>query len=134
MRCSQEKCRLQGEPHCDRPQTLAGRAAPFDWLAAKHPKSVVDLLKRALAKDLERRYPSALVLSKDLQEILGLKPDETNLEDYPTQILDFTLEHEVVAKDDPAPQGKKVLNSLCKPGIVFLALYCSGPGRCGICT
>ena len=92
----------------------------LDWIAAKHPKSVVDLLKRALAKDLEQRYPSALVFSKDLQEMLGLKPDETNLEDYPTQILDFTLEHEVVAKDEPAPQGKKSFKqSMQSIGIVL---------------
>ncbi|HHT05125.1 MAG TPA: Stk1 family PASTA domain-containing Ser/Thr kinase [Hydrogenispora sp.] len=95
----------------------------LDWIAAKHPKSVVDLLKRALAKDLEQRYPSALVFSKDLQEMLGLKPDETNLEDYPTQILDFTLEHEVVAKDEPAPQGKKSFKQTMQSiGIVFISL------------
>ncbi|MBA2132046.1 Stk1 family PASTA domain-containing Ser/Thr kinase [Capillibacterium thermochitinicola] len=95
----------------------------LDRLAAKYPKSVVDLLKRALAKDLDRRYPSALVLSKDIQEILGLKPDEMDFEDYPTQILDFTLEHEVVAEENEAPKGRRSFKqSLQTFGVVLVSL------------
>lgn len=94
------------------------------WIAARHPKSVVDLLKRALAKDLEQRYPSVLVFSHDLQAILGLRPDEAEFEDYPTQILDFTLEHENLTADEPAPKEKRSFRqSLQNLGIVLLSLF-----------
>ena len=36
-------------------------------IVAQQPKPVGALIQRLLAKDLEKRYPSALVLSKDLQ-------------------------------------------------------------------
>jgi len=101
-------------------------------IGATYPKKVVDLLKRALAKDLNERYPSALVLSKDLQEILGLKSTPNKLEDYPTQVLELPLKQEVTSAMDPAPEKKSIKRSFLNFGIVIaslcLALVLAGMG------
>jgi len=100
-------------------------------LAATYPKRVVDLLKRALAKDLEKRYPSALVLSKDLQEILGLKPDQNKMEDYPTQVLELPLELEAAPTNNPTAEKKGFKKSFLSFSIIFASL-CIALGLAGL--
>ncbi|NLY92130.1 MAG: PASTA domain-containing protein, partial [Firmicutes bacterium] len=91
-------------------------------LGATYPKRVVDLLKRALAKDLNERYPSALVLSKDLQEILGIKPAQNEFEDYPTQVLELPLEQEAASATSPVPEKKGFKRRVLNLIVVFVSL------------
>lgn len=91
-------------------------------LGATYPKRVVDLLKRALAKDLNERYPSALVLSKDLQEILGIKPAQNEFEDYPTQVLESPLEQEAASATSPVPEKKGFKRRVLNLIVVFVSL------------
>lgn len=52
------------------------------------PPGVVRIIEKAMAKDLEERYPSAWSMIIDLRTALGLEgPEEERGEDYPTQIL-----------------------------------------------
>lgn len=100
-------------------------------LAATYPKKVVDVLKRALAKDLNERYPSALVFSKDLQEILGLRADQDDLEDYPTQILELPLEQEIATATNRPPEKKDFKKRLLN-GVVVLVSLCLALGLAGL--
>lgn len=104
-------------------------------IVAQHPKPFGVLIQRLLAKDLEKRYPSALVLSKDLQEILGLKPEHEEFEDYPTQILELPrLEEEKdPGKGQRAEKPKKtfktrLLNFAAVLFSIFAALALAGVG------
>ncbi len=104
-------------------------------IVAQNPKPVGVLIQRLLAKDLEKRYPSALVLSKDLQEILGLKPEHEEFEDYPTQILELPrLEEEKdPGKGQRAEKPKKtfktrLLNFTAVLFSIFAALALAGVG------
>lgn len=104
-------------------------------IVAQHPKPVGVLIQRLLAKDLEKRYPSALVLSKDLQEILGLKPEHEEFEDYPTQIIELPrLEEEKdPGKGQRAEKPKKtfktrLLNFAAVLFSIFAALALAGVG------
>lgn len=104
----------------------------FDRIAAGHPKKVLAVLKRTLAKDLDQRYPSALVLSKELQEILGLNPDLNGIEDYPTQVLELSLEQETVPAPQPPskplPFKKRILNFSLVFASLLVALVLAGVG------
>jgi len=52
------------------------------------PQEVTRLINKALAKNLDERYPSARAMLKDLRAKLGLEQEEDEKqEDYPTQIL-----------------------------------------------
>ena len=104
-------------------------------IVAQHPKPFGVLIQRLLAKDLEKRYPSALVLSKDLQEILGLKPEHEEFEDYPTQIIELPrLEEEKdPGKGQRAEKPKKtfktrLLNFAAVLFSIFAALALAGVG------
>jgi serine/threonine-protein kinase len=104
----------------------------FDRIAANYPKKVLEVLKRALAKDLDQRYPSALVLSKELQEILGLNPDLNGIEDYPTQVLELSLEQEALSAPNPPPEPvsfkKRFLNFSMVLASLLMALVLAGVG------
>ena len=100
-------------------------------IAATYPKKVVEVLKRALAKDLNERYPSALVLSKDLQEILGFKPEQNGFDDYPTQILEWPLDQETTLATNPAPEKKGLKRHFLSALIVFTSL-CLALGLAGL--
>jgi serine/threonine-protein kinase len=91
-------------------------------LSSTQPKAVADVVKRTLAKDIEERYPSALVLSKEIQGILGLKPDQKEIEDYPTQVLDLPLNRKE-KKEAIAENPKKTLKTrLVNFSIIFISI------------
>lgn len=94
-------------------------------IAAHQPQPVVNLVNRTLAKDLEKRYPSALVLSKEIQEILGLKPEE--FEDYPTQVLELSrnLEDEKGLNREKGPIPEKPKKTFKTRLIKFVAVVMS---------
>lgn len=61
---------------------------PIEKLRPDLPQEVSRLIHKALAKNLDERYPSARAMLKDLRAYLGLEHEEDEeQEDYPTQIL-----------------------------------------------
>ncbi len=61
---------------------------PIEKLRPDLPPEVTRLVHKALAKNLDERYPSARAMRKDLRAYLGLEhEDGEEEEDYPTQIL-----------------------------------------------
>lgn len=83
---------------------------PIGRLRPDLPPAVVNILNRALAKDLSHRYPSARAMIKDVQAVLGLDVDSSGEEDYPTQVMkSFSNQEAPTKKNETIKRGKNLL-------------------------
>ena len=77
------------------------KPVPVEKLRPGLPPGVVRIIEKALAKDLEDRYPSAWSMLIDLRAVLGIEtPAEERSEDYPTQIISARVGKERETKEE----------------------------------